>query len=97
MSYFIRKLWSFVCGVRPWVLSTIYGMHIGKNTKIARTAHLDRKVNPKGIHIGDNTWILANVMILAHDHCQGANKKGKLFDTYIGKNCVHPISQPVMF
>ena len=58
-------------------------MDIGKNCRISWKAHLDKSVNPKGIHIGDNTWVLNGTMILAHDHCR--NLKA---DTYIGNNCV---------
>lgn len=63
-------------------------MDIGDNVVIARTAVLDKNVNPRGIHIGDNTWILRDAVLLAHDHCRGQNGKGCLFDTFIGKNCV---------
>ena len=58
-------------------------MDIGKNCCISWKAHLDKSVNPKGIHIGDNTWILSGAMILAHDYCRNLKK-----DTYIGNNCV---------
>lgn len=57
-------------------------MDIGKNCHISWKAHLDKSVNPKGIHIGDNTWILNGAMILAHDHCRGLKA-----DTYIGSDC----------
>ena len=58
-------------------------MDIGKNCRISWKAHLDKSINPKGIHIGDNTWILNGAMILAHDHCRGLKA-----DTYIGSDCV---------
>ena len=58
-------------------------MDIGKNCRISWKAHLDKSINPKGIHIGENTWILSGAMILAHDHCRGLK-----IDTYIGDNCV---------
>lgn len=58
-------------------------MDIGKNCRISWKAHLDKSINPKGIHIGDNTWVLSGAMILAHDHCRSLKA-----DTYIGKNCV---------
>lgn len=58
-------------------------MDIGRNCRISWKAHLDKSINPKGIHIGDNTWVLSGAMILAHDHCRSLKT-----DTYIGKNCV---------
>ena len=85
----IRKgLWNLLSAAYPFYLKKMYGMHIGKNVIIARRAHLDKNINPRGIHIGDNTWILANAEILAHDYCRGENGKGKKFDTVIGRNCV---------
>lgn len=59
-------------------------------------ARLDKSVNPKGIYIGSNTWILANSCILAHDYCRGTNGKGKLFDTFIGKNSIIGINSIIM-
>lgn len=67
----------------PYWLRWRYGMDIGKNCRISWKAHLDKSINPKGIHIGENTWILSGAMILAHDHCRGLK-----IDTYIGDNCV---------
>ena len=32
-------------------------MDIGENAVIARTAVLDKNINPQGIHIGKNTWV----------------------------------------
>lgn len=60
-----------------------YKMDIGQNCRISWKTHLDKSINPKGIHIGDNTWILSEAMILAHDHCRNI-----IVDTYIGSNCV---------
>lgn len=65
-----------------WWLRKIYGMDIGYNVRISRHATLDKSVNPKGMHIGDNTFITGNVMVMVHDHV----RKLKV-DTYIGKNC----------
>lgn len=66
-------------------------MDIGKNCRISWKAHLDKSVNPKGIHIGDNTWILNDAMILAHDHCRGLTA-----DTYIGSDCVIGVRSIIM-
>ena len=66
-------------------------MDIGKNCCISWKSHLDKSVNPTGIHIGDNTWILNGAMILAHDHCRDLKA-----DTYIGNNCVIGVRSIVM-
>jgi len=59
-------------------------MDIGVNARISWKAHLDKFINPRGIHIGDRTLILNGAMILSHDSCRN------LFfsDTIIGKDCV---------
>lgn len=90
------KVWSILVRLYPSYLRSHFGMDIGKNVVIARTVHLDKNINPKGIHIGDNTWILRNAMILAHDHCRGKNGYGKRYDTYIGKNCVIGINSIIL-
>lgn len=88
MSLIRKKVWRIVGNIYPLILRTYYGMSIGSNVCISRRALLDKNVNPKGIHIGSNTWILAEALILAHDYCQGADGIGKTFNTYIGSNCV---------
>lgn len=60
---------------------SVYGMDIGENTRIARSARLDR-TNPKGIHIGSDTAVSFEVSILTHDFVHG-----KYVDTYIGERC----------
>lgn len=96
MSMIRKQIWNIVSGMYPWYLRSHFGMDIGDNVIIARTAHLDKNINPKGIHIGDNTWLLRNSMVLAHDHCRGENGVGKLFDTYIGKNCVIGVNSIIL-
>ena len=56
-------------------------MDVGYNVNVSRRAVLDYSRNPQGVHIGDNTIITGNVIILAHDHVRGI-----MTDTYIGSN-----------
>lgn len=64
------------------------GCDIGKNCRISKSAILDRAY-PKGIHIGDNTRVLIDAMILAHDYSRGALEGQSMWcDTRIGQNCV---------
>ena len=58
-------------------------MDIGENCRISWKAHLDKSINPTGIHVGDGTRILYRAMVLSHDDCRSIK-----VDTYIGKNCV---------
>lgn len=78
-----KEIWRILVNLYPCWLRWRYGMDIGRNCRISWKAHLDKSINPKGIHIGENTWILSGAMILAHDHCRGLK-----IDTYIGDNCV---------
>lgn len=85
INYIImRKLiWKLLTQIYPLWLRNIYGMHIGRNCVISWKAHLDKSINPKGIYIGDNVWILSEAMILAHDYCRNLKVK-----TFIGSNAV---------
>lgn len=92
MLYQIKvKLWNLLASFYPAYLRCCFGMEIGKNVMISYKARLDKTVNPKGIHIGDYTWVLAGAYILAHDHCRKIKK-----DTFIGSNCVIGINSIIM-
>lgn len=66
-------------------------MDIGENVIISYKAKLDKSVNPKGIHIGNNTRIAANAYILAHDY-----NRSLITDTYIGDNCLIGINSIIL-
>ena len=76
-------LWRILVNGYAAYLRKFYKMDIGKNCRISWKAHLDKSVNPQGIHIGDGTCVLNGAMILSHDACRSLKT-----DTYIGKNCV---------
>ena len=57
-------------------------MDIGVNTQISWHTHLDKSINPEGIHIGDNCLITRGGYILAHDEARKIKK-----DIYIGNDC----------
>lgn len=78
-----KKIWLFIVRLYPFFLRTYYKMDIGDNCVISWKAHLDKSINPKGIHIGKNTWVLSEAMILAHDYCRNLKT-----DTFIGNNSV---------
>jgi len=59
----------------------IYKMSIHKSVRMSSKTFLDR-TNPKGIHIGENTMLTANVSVLTHDFVNAKHQ-----NTYIGKNC----------
>ena len=76
-------LWRKLVRFYPWYLRHVYKMDIGKDVQISWKAHLDKSINPKGIHIGDGTHVVNGAMILSHDACRRLK-----IDTYIGKNCL---------
>ena len=86
-----KLLWNFLSKVYPHILRKMYKMTIGKNVVISYKARLDKSINPKGVYIGDNTWVLANSLILAHDHLRGIK-----LDTVIGDNCLIGIDSIIM-
>lgn len=84
MSIFSRfRVWAYCKYSRynRWKLNNVYGMDVGYNVNVSRRAVLDYSRNPQGVHIGDNTIITGNVILLAHDHVRGI-----MTDTYIGSN-----------
>lgn len=86
-----KLLWNFLSKVYPFILRKRYKMNIGNNVIISYKARLDKSINPKGIYVGDNTWVLANSLILAHDHLRALK-----LDTRIGKNCVIGVDSIIM-
>ena len=70
-----------IIAVRITFLRKVYHMDIAKTCRISLKANLD-KTNPRGVHIGDGSYIAFGVVILAHDMSRAMR-----FNTYIGTNC----------
>ena len=70
-----------VIGIQYLFYAKLKGMDIARSARISVGTHLD-KVNPRGIHIGDETYTTSGSIIFTHDFCRGIYK-----DTYIGKQC----------
>ena len=75
---FIRPIFL---SYRHFILTRIYGMNISSSARISFRTYLD-KTYPKGIHIGDESYIASGAMILSHDFI-----KDNKTDTKIGKKC----------
>lgn len=56
-------------------------MDIANTARISVNTHLD-KVNPRGIHIGEETYTTSGAIIFTHDYSRGIHA-----DTYIGRQC----------
>ena len=65
-------------------------MNIDKSAKLSFGAILD-KSNPKGVHIGEESFIASGAVILAHDFSKPAKA-----DTYIGKRCFIGVNAIIM-
>ncbi len=85
------RLWKIVSELYPSYLRKVYKMDIGKGCRLSYKANLDKSINPRGVHIGDNSWVLAGAYVLAHDHCRAIKT-----DTYIGHDCVIGIGSIIM-
>ena len=59
----------------------IFGMEIESTARISWNTILD-KTNPKGVHIGKESYTVSGAVILSHDYCRGIKA-----DTFIGKRC----------
>lgn len=70
-----------VITIRHFILNTLYGMHIHKTARVSYGAKLD-KTNPKGIFIGEETYLASGAIVFSHDFSRGIHK-----DTVVGKRC----------
>jgi acetyltransferase-like isoleucine patch superfamily enzyme len=59
----------------------VYKMDIARTAKICVGAKLD-KTNPKGVHIGEYTYVASGSTVFSHDFARCLTA-----DTYIGKMC----------
>ncbi|MBD5205134.1 MAG: acyltransferase [Bacteroidales bacterium] len=76
--------------VRYLILTKIYGMEISRTARISFGAKLD-KTNPKGIHIGKESFIASGAIILSHDFSRNIHA-----ETYIGTQCFIGVNAVVM-
>ncbi len=76
-----RLIRFFFISVRYFFYTKLYKMDIAKSARVSFGAKLD-KTNPKGIHIGEETYISSGVYVLSHDFIIGEH-----VDTSIGKRC----------
>lgn len=77
----MRASRDVVIALRIAFLRKVYQMDIAKTCRISLKANLD-KTNPRGVHIGDGSYVAFGVVILAHDMSRAMR-----FNTYIGTNC----------
>lgn len=77
---FRQVIRTFCLKLRYLVLTRVYHMDISPSSRISLGAVLD-KTNPKGIHVGNGSYIASGARVFTHDFSRGLHK-----DTYIGQN-----------
>ena len=87
----LKKIWDKTSYIYPSFLRSYYHMDLAEGVRLSYKAHLDRVINPRGVHIGTDTWVLAGAYILAHDFCRQLRT-----DTYIGHDCVIGVNAIIM-
>lgn len=65
---------------RSW-LTRFWGMDLHPSVEMSLSAKFDL-TNPRGVHVGEMTYVAFEAKILAHDMTRGMH-----VDTRIGKNC----------
>lgn len=71
----------FVLFIQHFWYVRVYHMDIAPTARISFGARLD-KANPRGVHIGDESYVTSGALILAHDYARAFHA-----DTRIGKRC----------
>ncbi len=69
-----------------YILYCSKGYDIHPSVILERRLKLDR-LHPKGIHIGKNTLVASEVIILSHDHCKRVGDLPYFADVRIGERC----------
>ena len=88
MKLVIRHLRLFVLTLRTFLLKSVYGMDIGKGTIMSLSVKLD-KTNPKGLHIGNDSYIAFGAVVLTHDFVRSLHAHTYIGNqTFIGANSI---------
>jgi exopolysaccharide acyltransferase PssR len=77
-SGFVRNTLMALCARSRRILA---GNDIGRDTRIALGAYIDL-TNPRGVHIGEGTFVETGAAVLAHDPARPFHAH-----TYIGRDC----------
>lgn len=72
---------SLLTGSRRWFYRRVCGMDVHPTVEMSLSAKLDMTF-PKGIHIGEYSYLAFESKVLTHDRTRGL-----YVDTVIGKNC----------
>ena len=70
---FRQVIRTFCLKLRYLVLTRVYHMDISPSSRISLGAVLD-KTNPKGIHVGNGSYIASGARVFTHDFSRGLHK-----------------------
>ena len=83
-----RILRIYILSLRVLYFKTIYGMNISSGVLLSSKCNLD-KTNPKGVHIGTDSYIAFGATILTHDFVRAYHADTKIGDcVFIGANSI---------
>lgn len=77
----LHRFREFLISIKRAYYRRVWGMDIAKTVRFSMSVKFDR-TNPRGVHVGEYTYISFDVAILSHDFTRGI-----YLDTYIGENC----------
>jgi len=77
----IRFLRTVIVGLKRLIYVKIFRMDIHETAEFSLSANFD-KTNPRGVHIGEYSYVAFDAAILAHDMTRGVRRH-----TRVGKNC----------
>lgn len=81
MSKIRNILRIIVITFRHFIMTKLYKMNIHKTARISFGTKLD-KTNPKGVHIGKESYFASGAIMFTHDFSRGLKT-----DTFIGERC----------
>lgn len=77
----LKEVRNLLIGLRRWYYRRLWGMDIHPTAKFSLSTKFDQTF-PKGVHVGEQTYMAFESRILSHDM-----SRGMYLHTRIGKNC----------
>lgn len=77
----LKEVRNLLIAMRRWYYTRLWGMDIHPTAKFSLSTKFDQTF-PKGVHVGENTYMAFESRMLSHDM-----SRGMYLHTRIGKNC----------
>lgn len=77
----LHRLRNVIIDTIRWYYTRVWKMNLHPTVQFSLSTKFD-KTWPKGIHVGENSYLAFDVRMLSHDRTRGL-----FLDTYIGENC----------